>query len=576
MKTFVTETEKRLKEYFRTSEDETLRTIVAADALPTGKVALALILPGESDPPGTEPKMLFITQWGQKKNAVKDAIEKMVQNAIEEGATRSRDSYRGTDITTIKSAVEPDAETESGDSSPSGDNNAQARELFDELSYCFVDDALIVSEAVNPIEFVIAHINGTGTETLAESDSYISAIKAVGPYNDIEVFVNTKELISGFVAEDSSGNLKPLFAGLGLDSIDGYAFSLGIARESGFNYVGKMAIKTHGEKRGVTKMLDFVLAPCKGPKYASPKVCSATFINLDLGKAYDELFKVLAQFQPMFAASLNSPITPPTEDGKAGLTLKEGFLNHLGSEIIITESFEESDNDDESIDTEMLLSISVKNREKLENALSQVHAMMIGVDSDAKREFLGHTIYLVKIPGLTSPPPGQMTLSDENEIKGGLVFNEGGMPAFTVTDTALLVGGESSIEQALRMLSDSNVDALNSAKWYRQARSLVPQMVGVGAFSDGAAQAEQFWKAFKKTFGQQKKTDGSISTGMFMFDVSGPEIERFRKTIDSSMLPEFEKVRKYFGVGAFYGVSRPDGFYFEFRNVNPTVSSSGR
>ena len=37
---------------------------------------------------------------------------------------------------------------------------------------------------------------------------------------------------------------------------------------------------------------------------------------------------------------------------------------------------------------------------------------------------------------------------------------------------------------------------------------------------------------------------------------------------DFSLLPEFDKVRKYFGVSASYGVSRPDGFYFEFKHID--------
>ena len=33
---------------------------------------------------------------------------------------------------------------------------------------------------------------------------------------------------------------------------------------------------------------------------------------------------------------------------------------------------------------------------------------------------------------------------------------------------------------------------------------------------------------------------------------------------DVSLLPEFDVVRKYFGSTSFYGISRPDGFFFEF------------
>jgi hypothetical protein len=39
--------------------------------------------------------------------------------------------------------------------------------------------------------------------------------------------------------------------------------------------------------------------------------------------------------------------------------------------------------------------------------------------------------------------------------------------------------------------------------------------------------------------------------------------------LDFSLLPEFDAVKKYFGLSAFYGISRQDGFFFEFKYLNP-------
>jgi hypothetical protein len=43
--------------------------------------------------------------------------------------------------------------------------------------------------------------------------------------------------------------------------------------------------------------------------------------------------------------------------------------------------------------------------------------------------------------------------------------------------------------------------------------------------------------------------------------------------LDFGLLPKFETVRKYFGLVAFYGVSRPDGFYFESKYLNPEATN---
>ena len=39
--------------------------------------------------------------------------------------------------------------------------------------------------------------------------------------------------------------------------------------------------------------------------------------------------------------------------------------------------------------------------------------------------------------------------------------------------------------------------------------------------------------------------------------------------LDFSLLPDFDAVRKYFGLSASYGIARQDGFFFEFKYINP-------
>jgi hypothetical protein len=48
--------------------------------------------------------------------------------------------------------------------------------------------------------------------------------------------------------------------------------------------------------------------------------------------------------------------------------------------------------------------------------------------------------------------------------------------------------------------------------------------------------------------------------------LAGPDLWDF---CDFGQLPEFDLVKRYFGYSAFYGISRPDGFLFELKYVNP-------
>jgi len=53
----------------------------------------------------------------------------------------------------------------------------------------------------------------------------------------------------------------------------------------------------------------------------------------------------------------------------------------------------------------------------------------------------------------------------------------------------------------------------------------------------------------------------------FMFSQAGSDL------FDFSLLPEFDVVRKYFGLSAFYGLSIPEGFFFEFKYLNPHLDN---
>jgi hypothetical protein len=40
--------------------------------------------------------------------------------------------------------------------------------------------------------------------------------------------------------------------------------------------------------------------------------------------------------------------------------------------------------------------------------------------------------------------------------------------------------------------------------------------------------------------------------------------------VNFDLLPPFDAVRKYLGLSAFYGISTPEGFFFEFKDISPT------
>jgi hypothetical protein len=182
---------------------------------------------------------------------------------------------------------------------------------------------------------------------------------------------------------------------------------------------------------------------------------------------------------------------------------------------------------------------------------------------------LGHTIYLVSLPPLPLSS-GEATPMQAPSAPTTLQVPK---LAFTITDTHLIFGVESTIERIIRTLSSAEAVSVDSAKWFTFAKSAIPSVVGLAWLQDEAVSCELFWWMMKET-GKSKDKDSSISMGISMDSKSLSPHLMFSQTglVDIRLLPEFDDVRKYFGLSTLYGISRPDGFFFEFKYLNSPVT----
>lgn len=147
--------------------------------------------------------------------------------------------------------------------------------------------------------------------------------------------------------------------------------------------------------------------------------------------------------------------------------------------------------------------------------------------------------------------------------------------AFTVTDTHWIFGGESTVEQAIRSLGAGQAEPIDSVKWFRQAKASLPSVVGLAGLQNSEASVELLWSTLRQ---MQEQSEGRGRGRSSQFGVgmgSGSLLPALglsqggKEMFDFSLLPEFDAVRKYFGSSVSYGISRPDGFFFEFKYLNP-------
>jgi len=537
MAAFFDDAKAKWREKFQAlDENDIFRTIFNADVLPQGKVAIALVL-NEQSKDANEVPVVVITQWGEEIDKIKEAVKKMLEKNAELGGHRkASEDYRGVRIETV------------------------IDEASSVLHYCFIDDCFIFTANPDVLKFVVAHIKGASSPTLSSDTDYTSVVGGTGPYHDIDLYVNIKQIIETIIARDRAGNARTVAANLGVDNIASIGGSIGLSRRPGSSTCGQALLKINGAKKGICKMLEVESAVIKAPRFIPSSAYLITFLNLNIKKAYDELYNILYSFNPMTAAMMHTPLLPPGPDGQPGVELKGDVIEHLGSQIVIAHNVNKSFSGS-SAPTESLVAVRVLDRRALEKSLSLLHSKVTGANNrDARRELLGHTIYVMRLPAFPFFPSGMTPMQDAGEVSTAQIVNL----AFTITDTHLIFGVEPAVEQAIRTLGSTESVSVGTATWFNDAKLSIPSVVGLACLEDTAASSEFFWGMIKEG---GKFSGSAVVAGPASLQL-GPQV--LGDLINGSLLPEFDTVRKYFGSSTFYGISRPDGFFFEFNYLNPT------
>lgn len=532
-------------------DDELARTILDAGVLPQGRLSVAFVLGKQIE---EEPMLVLLAQWGSGLSQIKEAIDKTAAKKVEQGARRTTEDYRDVTITTITQDRKIPPRSQPGD----GNSIMPAQLQSSSMTFCFVDDCLIASEDIDRVKFVVAQIKGADAASLAADSDYTSATKAVGPYHDIDVYVNLKQIIKLGKVQDTKG----VMTSLGLDNVAAFACSVGLARTPDASSSVKAILMINGPKTGIFKMLDLESNAFRVPRFVYPSSCSVAYANINIPRAFDELAGILNnQAFPPFFNIRNITLIPPGSEGQPGIELRRDIIAYLGPRVLLAQNITKPFRKD-SENGQSVFAVAVTDHTSLEKSLSIVHNKLLGgSDPASTKTIMGHTIYL--LAGDAMPPffgrPGARPMEQAQE-QGPQ--QQGPKAAFAVTDDYLLFGIESAVEQAIRTLSSDNSVSVNTAKWYIAATSAIPSSAGMASVEDNSTTMELLWYVLKQT-PNPADSDSMMPLDAAMMFWKGP-----MSLVDFSLLPDYDAVKKYFGYSAAYGASRPDGFIFEAKGLN--------
>ena len=115
--------------------------------------------------------------------------------------------------------------------------------------------------------------------------------------------------------------------------------------------------------------------------------------------------------------------------------------------------------------------------------------------------------------------------------------------AFAVIDSHLVISSEKTVEKSIRILNSSEQSGLETKKWFRVAKSKVPSQSGFVSLKNHVEEMEYLWFVFKNL----------------------PKLDKDKNPdrIKVELLPDYNAVKKYFGLYIGHGNSKNEGVFVD-------------
>ncbi|HEX5220200.1 MAG TPA: hypothetical protein VFZ59_11585 [Verrucomicrobiae bacterium] len=434
----------------------------------------------------------------------------------------------------------------------------------DELVIGQCDSLLIIGTTVKAVEKIVVRLTSTSAPTLAEQAEFEANRAALFRDTPLYGWFNTKTffdvLVKTLSAKENTAAPTPLpipwakiASASGLGGIKTVSFAY---RDVGDGRLLEMFLSApEGSRAGITKLLALAPKESSAPAFVPADVVKFQRTRIDGPKAIATIEKMLGDVSAEALNTWNFVLSNGNEAIKANdpdFDIRKNLFGNLGDDFITYDKLPRGDSALEKASPPSLVLIGSPNPDQLAAAVRGILVILSPEGANPQsREFLGKKIYSVK---LASSPMGgrgpKPTLS---------YAASGGYVAFS-TDAAIL-------EEFLR-------SSESQSKTLRDLPGLADAMARVGGQGTGWFSYENESEAMRLLFDTLREsasdTNKNSSPGVLESAIpfASPE-KKFRDWLDFSLLPDYDKVSKYFSFGVYSGAANVDGITFRFYSPTP-------
>ena len=516
--------------------------IKAADyaSLLQGQLTFAVIADGWDGSDKTrEPHLVLVLDAKDKAPELKKRLEEVRKKLAEAGRNPKTDKIRDVEFTTVVIEPKPPAPKKAG-AKEDEDEEEEVAKKPSKQTYVFgqVDSALLISDAAAPLEKLVARIAGGAVPALGEEAEFAGnepRFRDAQAYGWIHWTALSAALVKSLgeneMFENVGTDAQGAFKAVGLSGLRTVSFT---AKTEADGSRGELHLNIpESERRGLFKMLSFGTKDDAPLPFVPADVVQFFRLRLDWRKAMATLEESLQALSPQLGGMFNMIVGAAGKDKDQNFDLRKSLFNNLGDDLVMYQRPAVGVKPEDLQNAPTLTLLSSPGADELVNGVRALTGLAPGgAGAGKEREVAGK-----KIQSMPLPMPGT--------VDGKLEYvSSGGYVAFSRQPAM--------IEEYIR-----SADGIG--KTLKENRELTAAAEKVGGLGTGFFVYENQRETMRSTWGMLR-SDMLAKVGMSKGEFTG--------LFDFKMLPEYDLVRKYFGISVSAGLIDAQGMHF--RSFSPT------
>jgi hypothetical protein len=534
--------------------------------LAQGQLTLALTrgVPTEKGDPTLG--FVFLLDTKDKSELLKTNLVTLKNKWVESGKGVKNEKIRDVEFTTLIFSGEDISKTvDKVLPSPKKDKEEPAEEKKPAKKQEWLvgqsDSLLIVATSARDAEKILIRQSGGTVPSLSEygpfAANYGPLFRDTLTYAWLDLkttfeFAFRKPARTGDETEEGGPDQSKFLSALGIGGLQSLALTLKDSSEGCLLTTTMTAPES--SRRGLVRILSHEARDAGPPPFVPHDAVKFTRWRLDLPRAWTALETALTDLDPAYARLIKLFVDNAGKDKDPNFDLRKSLIANLGDDLIIYEKKPKAATLAAMDKPPTLYLLSSPRPEQMAAAVKSLTAFLPQPSRFKEREFLGRKVFSVTIPPTTEPAPSGARQPAEERV---LSYAASGSYVIFSTDVALF-------EEHLRAMD---------ARPLREMPGLAQAAEKVGGMATGLFGFENQQESMRVLFEALRKDAASIddllSGSRIAGKLAGDEDKKFKQWFDFSLLPEFDRVSKYFHIAVWSGAVTTDGISFKWFSPAP-------